>query len=150
MLTNGNKLLHASLAIYHLPLCRSLAKEKLTEYIIITGYCKLSKYLYKMDIVIDPICKGCNEEDERIDHVLCYCAVHVRLWTVTIWYHWFNMSTVADATRNLAYSVHWLAYGVMTHHKNEDSTGLLRSTCKVTCATVSFDSHPSECWHPCT
>ena len=39
----------------------------------ITGHCKLKKHLHTMGLVESPLCRGCKQEDETVEHVLCHC-----------------------------------------------------------------------------
>ena len=43
---------------------------------ILTGHCPLRKHLYNMKLNETPLCRGCEQEDETVHHVLCdYSAV---------------------------------------------------------------------------
>jgi ribonuclease HI len=40
---------------------------------ILTGHCQLNKHLHRMGVSDTPLCRGCKQEDETMEHVLCDC-----------------------------------------------------------------------------
>jgi ribonuclease HI len=40
---------------------------------ILTGHCHLNKHLHRMMVSDTPLCRGCKQEDETMEHILCDC-----------------------------------------------------------------------------
>lgn len=40
---------------------------------ILTGHCHLRKHLHRMGLSDTPLCRGCEQEDETVEHILCEC-----------------------------------------------------------------------------
>lgn len=54
--------------------CLALNRETLSLYLsIITGHCGLKQHLHRMGATEDATCRGCEYEEESMEHVLCRC-----------------------------------------------------------------------------
>jgi hypothetical protein len=40
---------------------------------LFTGHCHLEGHLFKLELIDDPTCNRCLEEDESATHILCDC-----------------------------------------------------------------------------
>jgi hypothetical protein len=40
---------------------------------LLTGHCHLKGHLFKLELINDPICGRCQEENESATHILCDC-----------------------------------------------------------------------------
>lgn len=54
--------------------CLNLSRNQLRILTgIYTGHFGLKKHLHTIGTGTDPICRGCNEEEETMEHILCDC-----------------------------------------------------------------------------
>ncbi|XP_063907955.1 uncharacterized protein LOC135126085 isoform X1 [Zophobas morio] len=52
----------------------SLSRDKLRKLVgFLTGHYQFNKHLHTIGVVTDPICRGCNEEEETAEHILREC-----------------------------------------------------------------------------
>lgn len=94
--------------------CFSLTKEKFIKLLgIVTGHCTLKKHLYRLYIVNDPTCKGCNDENKTLEHLLCYCSVLVELRGAMLEDHYQGCWWTCKLANSLCFE-YQLACGMMT------------------------------------
>lgn len=76
---------------YYLNLSRSHLR---TITGIVTGHCKLNKHLYIQGLVNSPKCRGCNQEDETAEHVLCVCPAATSIRGSILGEYWPDMGSI--------------------------------------------------------
>ena len=76
-------------------ICTQLSRPNLRKLVgIWTGHCKLNSHLHKMDLVKDPACRACYEEDETAEHVLCHCRTLAQIRGSILGELWPSMADI--------------------------------------------------------
>ena len=79
--------------------CLQLTKVNIRKLVgIWTGHCRLNKHLHILGIVSDPTCRGCLEEDETAEHVLCYCPALSSIRDKVLGDPWPSMADLSGAS----------------------------------------------------
>lgn len=75
--------------------CAGLSRKKLRLLVgILSGHCRLNKHMYRMGLVADPTCRGCNLEDETAEHILCECPALAQIRGSMLGDFWPDMASI--------------------------------------------------------
>ena len=71
---------------------------------IYTGHCRLNGHLHRIGVRDSPECRLCMEEDETVEHVMCYCPAGTKIRFETFGVSITHLSELDSFSSSLMFS----------------------------------------------